>query len=327
MTDSPAQRGAQWLLAQLQPDGSLRGAKNLGDYYKLPAALTITGHIAAAERALDYIQQRFLKADGDLDGSELEWFDTFCIYPAAWLAMGALMRGRFEMACPLLRMLASCHDSTTGAFFGTTQGRRERRGPQEMMSTCAVGLACLWGGREDIARRTGAWLRKMYDMQPDLKRGLYFVADSDGRLLTNFPAAEATAHFVDATQLAQWYFQYGIAAAFLSSLSAATGERSWLDLARQYLKACQHCREDVFRQPQSGKIGWGAAWTWRLTHESAESQLVASVTDGLKALQHADGWWSALTAYDYQKAERVEVNFDVTSEFVALLGCMELVPR
>jgi hypothetical protein len=319
-----AQRGARWLLGKLRSDGSLEGATSVGDYYKAPFALTATGHVAAAERVLNHVARTYLRPDGELDGSGLSWFDTFCIYPHAWLTVAALMRGRFDVSFPLLRVLLECYDKQTGGFFGTTAGRQSRRGPQEVMSSSMAGLACLWAGRFDVAQRTGHWLLRLYEAQPDLRRGLYFVWDSEAGLVKDFPTTEATAHFVNAAVPAQWYFQYGISAAFLASLSAACGEPSWLTLAQHFLRASRFCQDDVYRQPQSGKIGWGAAWTYRLSRDPEDRRLVETVADGLRALQNPEGWWSALNAYDLKTAATVEPHLDVTSEFVGLLGCMEL---
>jgi len=321
---SPAQRGAAWLLERLQADGSLRGAKHLGDYYKAPFALAETGHTTAADRLLDFVGSRFLTPAGDLDGTGLEWYDEFRIYPHAWLTIASLMRGRFEIARPLLRAIIESQDEAMGGFFGTADGRRARRGHQEVMTTSIAGLACLWAGRLDVAQSTGRWLQRLYEAQPDLARGLYFVWDAEkGGLVTQFPPEAAKSYLVDAKQQEQWYFEYGIAAAFLARLSAATGEPRWLALAQQFLRATSHCSDDVYRQPQSGKIGWGAAWTYRLSGDGKDRELVKAVAAGLGELQLTDGAWSALTAYAKREAAAPAADLDVTSEFVGLLGCME----
>jgi hypothetical protein len=322
---SAAQRGAKWLRARQRPDGSLEGTSSVGDYYKAPFALTVTGHLAEADRLLRYVAGRFLKKDGQLDGTGVDWFDAFRLYPHAWLTLAAFMRGRFEMAYPLLGVVLACHDDRTGGFFGTTEGSRNRRGPQEVMSTSMAGLACLWGGRVDVARATGGWLRNLHAAQPDLTRGLYVVWDSAAGLVTSFSEQDAVSFLVDARRPAQWYFEYGIAAAFLSSLSAATGEPTWLELAQQFLRATRHCREDVYRQPASGKIAWGGAWTYRLSRDPEDRRIAEAAADGLRALQDAEGWWSGLGVYEREKAGRLEPNVDVTNEFVGLLGSVDLV--
>jgi hypothetical protein len=324
-TRSAARRGAEWLAGRQAPDGSLRDAASLAAYYKTPFALTVAGHNEAAERMLDFIAHRFLTKDGDLDGDGVEWFERYRIYPHAWLAIAASMRGRFDIACPLIATVIGFHDDETGGFSATGSPNRvdSRRGPQEVMSTSLAGLACLWLGRLDVARRTGGWLQRLYDAQPDLSAGLYHVWDRERGLVTAFSAGDAKAYLVDATQPEQWYFQYGISAAFLSSLSAATGDRRWLQLAQAFLRASAHCRDDVYGRFASGKIGWGAAWTYRASGDEADRDLAERVGAQIVDLQNEDGSWSASSSYG-SESRAVDPTMDLTAELTALLSCIAL---
>lgn len=167
-------------------------------------------------------------------------------------------------------------------------------------------------------------MERLYDAQPNLSKGLYFVSDNQGQLVTTFSKEDARNHMVDATELRQRYYQYGVCAVFLSSLFGATGEERWLKLAHKFLSASKYCREDVYRQPQSGKIGWGAAWTYRLSRDLEDRKIAEAVAEGLRALQNEDGWWSSLSIYQRENAATIEPAIDVTGELVGLLGCMEL---
>jgi len=235
------------------------------------------------------------------------------------------MRGRFRIAHSLLRTLAAYHGEETGGFFLTAEGYKQRRGRQEIMTTSLAGLACLWAGRLDIATSTGQWLRQIYDAQPDLSKGLYTVWDTRNGLVTQFPESEAKSFLVDASQPEQWYFQYGVSAVFLSSLSAATQGKEWLELARNFLHASKYCREDVYRRPASGKIGWGAAWCYRLSGDREDKDIAVAVIEGLRALQNEDGSWSTTGARRDKSVPASEPDIDVTAEFTGLLGCMGLI--
>lgn len=68
-TKSVAQRAANWLIGLMQPDGSLRGATSINEYYKAVTGLAVYGYPKESERMLNYIAQRFLADDGDLDGT------------------------------------------------------------------------------------------------------------------------------------------------------------------------------------------------------------------------------------------------------------------
>jgi hypothetical protein len=312
-----AARGAEWLLDHLETGGRFQGDPPLTAYYKTPYAFLASGHPVEAERVLDFIRLRFLQPDGDLDGSGVPWYGQFRIYPHAWIASGALARGRFDIARPLIRFIKARQDPATGGFAADEQGS------QEIMTGSVAALACLWSGDLDAALAAAGWLKRMFEAQPDLRRGLYHVWRNG--LVTEFPAESATSYLVDATQRKQWYFQYGISAAFLAQLTAATGDNSWIDLGRRYLGASSHCQDDVYRQPQSGKIGWGSAWTYRVSRLPEDARYAAPVIDGLCALQTPDGSWHPGGVYEMAPGESVEPRIDITSEFVALQSEMGII--
>jgi len=298
-----AGRGAAWLAELIQADGSPRGGGDLRACYKTAIALQLSGHPRLARAVLGHVEHRYLLPGGDLDGAGVPWLQTYRTYPHAWLCCAAVMAARFDLARELSGFIASYHDPSTGGFFAD-----EARTTQEIMTTSMAGLACLWSGRHELATATGGWLDRLYAAQPDLTRGLYTSWSATG-LVTRFEEPDAAGCFVNAAKPGQWYFQYGISAAFLAALAGATGESHWLGLARSFLAASEHCGPDRHATPQSGKLGWGAAWAGR-------RDLAESVALGLGALQNGDGSWNV-------SANIIET-IDVTAEFVALLAFMEL---
>ncbi len=317
-----AQRAGKWLVSLLNSDGSLCGANSIDAYYKAVVGLAAAGYQNESERMLDYVAQRFLKSDGDLDGAGCVWFDKHRTYPHSWLLMASVVRARFDIARRLANFLETFHEPTNGGFYATEEQLRVR-GRQEMMATGVAAIAMLWAGRLEFAERTGKWFRMVYQSQPDISRGLYFVWDNRSGLVTTFAAEQATEHHVDSRQMAQWYFQYGIAAALAASLYGATGNSEWLELGQDYLKATQHCREDVFRQGTSGKIGWGAAWMYRMTGDLQYRRIAQSVYTNLRETQHEQGWWSVLNIYSRDWTTVPEPQVSVTGEFAALMSWME----
>ena len=321
-TPSAAQAAADWLVRQMQDDGSIRGATSINEYYKAVFGLAAAGRHNEADRMLDYVVRRFLKDDGDLDGEGCVWFDDFRIYAHAWVLMAGVVRARFDVVHRISRFLERFHDEQNGGFYGTLEQNRIR-GRQEMMTTGVVAIAMLWAGRVQMALHTGSWMKKLFDAQPDLTAGLYFVWDRQAGLVTDFPSEQAKAYWVDAAASVQHYFQYGIPAAFCSSLSGATGDEAWLALAQRFLRASGHANEDVYRQPQSGKIGWGAAWTYRLSGDEQDRRLARTVADNLSNVQDAEGWWSSVNVYDRQASGGGGPSIDATGEFIAHLSWIE----
>ncbi|MBL8173825.1 MAG: hypothetical protein JNK48_04100 [Bryobacterales bacterium] len=308
-----AARGARWLLELLQSDGSLLPAQALDAYYKVPCALLFSGHRRDAARVMDYVAATFLCGRGDLDGTGVGWYDRFRTYPHSWLAWGAAELGHRDTAQALTAFLLSRRNAESGGFLADAEGT------EEIMTTSMAGLACLKSGHIDAARGVARWLHDTMAAQPDLHRGLTHVR-KPGVGLTQGDGS--VWYVVDASQPRQWYFQYGISAAMLAAFSRHTAEREWLDLARRYLHASAHCYEDRYRTPQSGKIGWGAAWTFALTGDPNDRALVSAVVDGLCALQCGDGSWNAQGVYEETPADAAVARLDVTAEFVALLSLM-----
>lgn len=322
MANASGRRAADWLVSLMQPDGSLRGDESLNDYYKAVVGLAAAGRQDESERMLEHVTKRYLRQDGDLDGGGCVWFEQFRIYMHAWLLMAAVVRARFDLVRLWADFLERFQDPDNGGFYGTLADR-ERRGEQELMTTGVVAISLLWAGRAGPALRAGEWFRRLYDAQPDLRRGLYFVWDKQKGLVTRFPEDKAVEYRIDAGQLGQWYFQYGIGAALCAGLFGIKGDRSWLELGRKYLDATRHCSEDVFRQGTSGKIGWGAAWMYRMTHDPADRAVAQQVYANLQTAQHPDGWWTVENIYSRDWSGKPAPQIDVTGEFAALLSWME----
>ncbi|BDC53015.1 hypothetical protein F183_A53300 [Bryobacterales bacterium F-183] len=315
-----ARRAAEWLRALLDPKlGVLQGGSDLRAYYKTAAAFQANGMVHEANAVLHAIERDFLRPGGDLDGSGVPWYSIYRTYPHSWICCAAMQQGRFDLAYRLREFIETFHNPFSGGFYAG-----ETRDVEEVMTTSMAGLACLWSGKVDTALAAGGWLKTLWEAQPDIKKGLY-TSWKNGALVTAFDEAEAGGALVDVSKPRQYYFQYGISAALLVSLYGATADRTWLDLAQRFLHASQYCGPDRYATPQSGKIGWGAAWVSRVSADPADRILSREVSKGLCALQNGDGSWLATGVYGGDTAEADSVTIDVTAEFATLQGWMALV--
>lgn len=317
-----AERGCRWLTSRLEPDGRFRGSTAVVDHYKAPFALLMTGCVRESERILDYVSAQLLEKGGDLKGVS-ERFAQFRIYPHCWLAVAALMRGRFALARMLLGVIQRYRDPRTGGFFATAAGCDAAEGQQEIMTTSMAGLACLWAGDFEAARGAGAWLQRIHAAQPDPALGLYTTWHSRNGLVIDYPPEEAKFFLVDTAGTRQFYFHYGIAAAFLACLAEATGQSSWLQLARRFLGELRHFPPDVLGEIRSGKVGWGAAWTYRASREPSDRVIALKAAEGLQALQNPDGSWPHPDESAYGD-DRPDGSVDITAELAGHLACIAL---
>ncbi len=316
-------KGRRWLLDHVREDGSLKGATHIGHYYKVPAALLILGSVYEAESVLDYTAENYLKEDGDLDGSGCPYFADFRIYPHTWLSQTSIQVNRFDISAPLVRTIKAFRHKEDGGF-SPSEEARDAGHIQEVLTTSLAGLSCLAAGDFSAALKTGEWLEKVFREQPDLKSGLLVLRHPDRGLLRNEPKFSETYGEVSCSTTEQYYYHYGCTGAFLSCLYGAVKDKRWLDLARNYLYASRNCMDDVYSLPSSGKIGWGASWIYRYTHDAKELEIARRVHGEIRDLQKDNGSWEMETVYDKgaEKGEK-EPPLDLTAEMIFHLACIE----
>ncbi|MFZ5769357.1 MAG: hypothetical protein ACOY3F_11815 [Bacillota bacterium] len=179
-----------------------------------------------------------------------------------------------------------------------------------------AGFALLYVGHVDAAGRAGDFLCRLLSIQPEPKTVLYTMYDlREQRLITTFPQHLAPAFAVDSRELRQYYFQVGIAAAFLAKLFEATGDERYLATAKAYLDFIEGCREDKFATPQSGKLAWGAAYVSRLTHEPRYREIAEEVVRYLCDSQDPVGCWCRVS-----DPAGFPAMMDATNEFAGILA-------
>lgn len=316
------EKGVRWLLEQSNPDGSIGPVAEGINYYRVPWALAVCGRIAEAMRALDWVQENMFTADGDFSGSYPRGdYDTcWYSYPNANLVFGARLLGRFEISQPGIQFLKrNFRDKESGGFFNH-KGRTGADGEQATWITCQAGLSCLATGQLDAARQVGAWLRRLWDAQPELPDKLYTVWSPARGLLTELSqksAEDRKAYVVEAQARAQWYFEPGIAAAFLGGLFQATREPPWLALARRYQDFAMNMTDQQFEVPQVCKTGWGAAVLCLITSEPQYRRWAQRVGDYYLASQLPDGHWQNIAPHQSARS-----NVEITAEFVMHLNTL-----
>lgn len=304
-------KGLRWLLGLQNADGSVCPEDGVGAYYKIPWAYAAGGRLREASRLLEWIRANVMTPNGDFAGPYPRGPIHETIYPYAnsWLVCGAHRLGYFDVSqrgMDFLEML----QSPSGGFY-SQPGKPD----QDLMCTCMAGMAALYTGRLDRAVRVAAFLKRVWEAQPEPDRALYFVWREGAGLVTEFRPEEAPAHVLRVDADWQWYFIPGIAAAFLASCYMATGDRDYLALAGSYLDFADRCGEYVFRRAQGGKVGWGAALLYSLTGEERYRRLALRVGEYLVASQQADGSWQNPAAGGARYAV-----IDVTAEFVVWLS-------
>ena len=92
-------KGADYLLTQIRRDGGV-GSPTLGvmDYYKVPAALLVSGYTNAANQLCSWIRQHGITAKGDFGPRPKEAYEYYYAYFNIWPIIGAHRLGQFDLS-------------------------------------------------------------------------------------------------------------------------------------------------------------------------------------------------------------------------------------
>lgn len=324
--------GAQWLLGHQQANGALRESDNtLATYFKTPFAFSNSGEGAAGKHLLSWVRDHSLTANGDFEGEAGRGTQAHnATYANAWLIVGAQRLGDYHIAQRAVKRLLE-RRFEGGGFYRVmpdqdvpAQDQQDEgvytsglvAGTTDLLCTSMSGHACLATGRLAEAQAAGDFIRRMWEAQPDIAEGVYFQWHEHEGLITKFSADAADAFMIIANQTKQKYFQVGIAASFLAKLYEVTGDDAYLQVARGFLDSTDGFAEDRFSTPQAGKVGWGAAYVYRLTGDAKYQEIAQAVGDSLVSLQGESGSW-------VEDSNDITRQLEVTSEFVALLNEIE----
>jgi hypothetical protein len=311
------ERGAKYLASRQNADGSVGDPSGgLGSYYKAPWALAGAGRAGAGAHLVTWIREHMLAENGDIDGEPGRGpvFGRLYAYPNAWITCGAQKLGQFDVGLRGAEFLMTLQHPETGGFRSKVD---DPDSLQDVMSSCQAGNAALYTGHVDAARNVARFLATVWEAQPEPDDALYFMYKPGSGLLTEVPEERRKIAIVSASEERQHYFQIGIAAAFLTKLTLATGEREHLDLAAKYLDLAHACTDGMYETAQVGKVGWGAALLFGATGDERTGALAQRVGDALLQQQNDDGSWYNTGGYTTDA-----VTDEVTAEFVALLDEM-----
>lgn len=299
--------GCQFLLSRLRSDGGFGSAdRGVADYYKPPLAFVVCGASAAAARLFDWIRRQGITSDGDFGPRPEEARSYYYTYYNAWIIQAAQRQGQFDIAQRGLEFLLGTRNAKSGGFYSSpSEGTSTTN--EDLWIVCGAGLAALYCGRVGVAQGVGEWLRRLRELQPEFPRRLLTVWNQAEGLVTSFIEQErARYELVPGDARTQYFFQPGIAAGFLAQLFKATGDKRWLDLAIDYMRAAEIGCDYLYDTYQAGKVGWAAAVLATLTGQERFRKIAARVGDMLVCRQHESGCWEPGASYcDDYTAEMV----------------------
>ena len=308
-------RGTDWLLDRANADGSIGPVEDRLYYYRVPWTLAMMGQITAASRKLDWIKQSMFSPEGAFEGvSPQGVFDTiYGSYPLACLVVGATLLRRFDIVYPGLGRLLSWQDPESGGFYNDWNDRTAT-GEQVLFPTCQGGMTLILGGKLEAARKAGQWVKRLWELQPNVAHELYHIYSPAKGLVTDFAPDKVVFYVTKKDEPWQYHYNGGIAAAFLTNLYLATGEREWLECALKYQEFSMTTDECQFQSMQTCKSGWGAGLLYLATREPRYRDWTVRMGDWFIEHQFEDGHWENTKHWTPNPTE--DINIEVTAEFV-----------
>lgn len=286
------QRGVEWLLSHLNPDGSL-GDPRQGFYaYRAPWTFTAVGETAAAGAVCGWFRRHMLTPDGRMEGP-YRVFDDAYAYRNSALIVGAQMALQYDLSHGLMRDMLAWRDPISGGF---SDDRTPDGGMSDNMDipyTCGPGFACLATGYLEEARHVYRFLKMIYEAQTELPdRFFYAWSRSQQKVITEYPEAKRLWYIVE-NQVArpQRWTIGGISAGFLCRLYLADPNPDYISLARQYQAFSMAATERQFEFPQVCKSSWGSSLLYQVTGEDPYLQWTYKMGDWYIDTQRADGHW------------------------------------
>ena len=286
-------RGGRYLLDQVGEDGGF-GDPELGvtEYYKVPAALLVCGFSSAANSLLRWIRRHGFLPNGDFGPRPASALNSYYYtYHNAWVIKAAHRLGAFDLAQRGMDFLLGFHDPAGGGFYSHPTERNPAT-EQDLWVVSGCGWCALYTGRLDVARGVGGWMRRMMDDQPNYPEELWTVYSRSRGLITDVIDDDFRYVLTGDESRDQSFYHPGIAAGFLCSLYMATGEGKWLELAREYMRFCEHVGDYHFQLLRAGKVGWAAAMLHTLTGDEKFREIAVRVGDNLVDAQMEDGAWA-----------------------------------
>jgi len=311
-------RGVDFLLSCIGKDGVVAdaGRPRFG-YYRVPWALAISGETGAAARVLDWVERDCMDGDGRIHGG-VDWDPepnkTTNTYAETCIAYGAMLLRRFDIARKTMSVAREFQDQSTGGVF-MTRGETGPNGRQLLFPTCQYGMTATIAGDLPSAIAVGAWLERLWNAQPELPDRLYTIWTADRGLATEVPDGENRRHYVnEASDIWQYHYNGGIAAACLAHIYMATGEERWITLARKFQQFSMDTIDGQFQTKQVCKSAWGSGLISLACGDHTYLPWLLKMGDWFTEEQEADGRWSNTPNLDPNPPLAHQI--EVSAEFV-----------
>jgi hypothetical protein len=316
-------RGTEWLLRQVNRDGSLGDPSTGLSAYRAPWAFQVVGETEAAVASCAWIRRNLVTSDGRIDGP-FRVFDEWSTYRDATLIVGAQLASQYDLSFGLWPALFRVRDPRSGLF---ANDRLPDGSWSDALDVTAggpgVGFAALAVGDIGTARQIAAFLARLWDLQPDFPDRFFHVWSRRRQAIVtpSDPEFSAPTMVLDRTVDApQHWFWGGICAAFLCRLYQAEPLSEYLELARRYQDFAMGASDAQFNWPAACKGSWGASLLWQLTGDPRYETFAFRMGDWYVDRQEPDGRWHPLV--ESTLGDVIEIGLEFVMHLDTLIGAL-----
>lgn len=284
---------AQWLTERVHLGEPAFSAER-NSWWRMPWALTLSGHRDVAAGILAWADRVALTDDGDLRPGPYRVDEVRTpVYQLTHLALAAHLTDRYDLSSRLYAKVLDFWNHNEGGAFVY---RDQRDGETDWLMTAQVGLVAIAVGDNTVRDQTFDWFRQMWQWQTDLD-SLKLVTGRNERGLNAQQPADLpfNINVVDFTQPRQMYFQPGAAAAFLAQHAAQTGSQEAIDIARGLMRLNIDGTLAQLTDETSVhvcKFPWGAAELCALDTQFDWAPYLVLLNDWFRDRQDSDGSWA-----------------------------------
>ena len=274
-----------WLEAHFDDEGQyVLDPEEARFYPKAPYLLNASGLRFKGARAARRVNQCFIDAHGDFAGPGAR---ENRVYAMGWLALGALMVERFDLAHTLACRLSEWQDPSSGGIVLPDADAGEE--VAEVCFSGGVGMAFAATGHLEEARLMADRFVALLDSQPDPRR-FYNRFRRDGSVVTR-PAAGEWKKMYDPEMEEQRPANFATVINTLVWTGRALREPHYFTAARRYVDQVYQHRLDPAQFGRATKFGWSLLNLYEETGEAALLQRARHLGDVLVAHQSDDGLW------------------------------------
>jgi hypothetical protein len=303
-------------------------------HYKAPYFWACVGDMKMAGMHKKHITEKFLRADGDFRSSEDEkgFFVFSCtvhnqyIYPNGWLTSGFQKLQAYEITRKSLEFMLRFQDPSHGGFYFAFDPKTKQIDKRLMdsSSTSSAGMALLMCGRIQEAKRAGDFILKLFEAQPEFDKYYYSCMAPDGKLHTDVFGIDNQWHpnsrkqkclstLEDGHNELTWLI--GKPTKFLARLYSATGEKKYLEGAKQAFFFFHKLNKNAWTNYASCKTMWAGAELYRITGEKVFAETATLILDFYCDTQAPSGSWVHTLWYKDESEQAFTWTADITFEY------------